>query len=637
MKYTRKCKCCGKEFQTNSPQKLFCDDVHYLPCPVCGKPVFKKDRDFTRPPKCCSSECTHILRKQHMKTKICEICGEEFTPTSGVATICNKEHHIKCEICGKDMIVTKDMWHDGIRTCSDECRKEKTRRFNQEKYGVDHPMQSKEVQQHHKDSMKEKYGVEFALQSEEFLNKASDTTKERYGVEWAQQNPEIKEKSYRTMEERYGGRTTYQSPILRKKITETNLKKYGVENPIQSQLIKDKIAAINIERYGFPNPNQAKEIYTKGMQTRIRHFGEMWPQEIRDKCKQTWMEHYGVDNPFKSNQIKEKIAETNIKKYGVPNPNQCPEIRDKIRATSIERYGVPCYLQLPESKNYGIKISVVNRTFGQLLEDNGIEYTYEFPIGMKSYDIKISHNDILIEIDPSYSHTCQPDLNHWHSSLDSSYHINKTMIAEEAGYRCIHVFDWDDWAKIVQLIKPKTAVYARKCTLQKIGTKVADDFTTKYHMQGKCRGQVDNYGLYYEGELVEVMTFGKPRYTKKYDYELLRLCTKDDVRVVGGASKLFKAFIRDHSDISVISYCDLSKFTGKVYEEIGMKLHHITEPAKVWSRGLDKITDNLLRQRGFDQLFGTNYGKGTSNEALMIEDGWMPVYDCGQLVFEYRV
>ena len=26
------------------------------------------------------------------------------------------------------------------------------------------------------------------------------------------------------------------------------------------------------------------------------------------------------------------------------------------------------------------------------------------------------------------------------------------------------------------------------------------------------------------------------------------------------------------------------------------------------------IIDNLLRQRGFDQLFGTNYGKGTSNE-----------------------
>ena len=33
------------------------------------------------------------------------------------------------------------------------------------------------------------------------------------------------------------------------------------------------------------------------------------------------------------------------------------------------------------------------------------------------------------------------------------------------------------------------------------------------------------------------------------------------------------------------------------------------------------ITDNLLRQRGFDQLFNTNYDKGTSNEELMLYYG----------------
>lgn len=545
-KYTRKCKCCGKEFQTNSPQKLFCDDVHYLPCPVCGKPVLKKDRDFTRPPKCCSKECSWKLRKQNFKSKVCEICGEEFTPTSGVATICNKEHHIKCEICGKDMIITKDMWHDGIKTCSEECRKEKTRRFNQEKYGVDHPMQSKEVQQHHKDSMKEKYGVEFALQSQEFLDKASNTMKERYGVEWAQQSKSIKDQSLAKMIQKYGAPYTLQSADLRNKVESTNL-----------------------ERYGFKHTSQSPE-------------------------------------------IKSKIAKTCFEKYNAGSYIYSAEFRSKFRA-----------------------ISQINMRFKQMLESAGCKVSVEFPLHDYRYDL-ICNDNILIEIDPSYSHTCDPSVNHWHHGLDPDYHIAKTTIATAEGYRCIHVFDWDDWSKIVQLVKPKTAVYARKCTLKRIGTKAADEFTTKYHLQGKCRGQVENYGLYYEGELVEVMTFGKPRYTKKYDYELLRLCSKDDVRVVGGASRLFKAFIKDHPEASIISYCDLSKFTGKVYEEIGMKLHHITEPAKVWSRGLDKITDNLLRQRGFDQLFGTNYGKGTSNEALMLEDGWVPVCDCGQLVFEYK-
>lgn len=48
------------------------------------------------------------------------------------------------------------------------------------------------------------------------------------------------------------------------------------------------------------------------------------------------------------------------------------------------------------------------------------------------------------------------------------------------------------------------------------------------------------------------------------------------------------------------------------------------------------ITDNLLRQRGFDQLFGTNYGKGTSNEELMRQAGFDEVVDAGQITFLWR-
>ena len=131
------------------------------------------------------------------------------------------------------------------------------------------------------------------------------------------------------------------------------------------------------------------------------------------------------------------------------------------------------------------------------------------------------------------------------------------------------------------------------------------------------------------------MTFGKPRYTQKYEYELLRLCTGHGLSVTGGASKLFNYFVKHYQSKSIISYCDLAKFTGHVYEQIGMKLDHTTAPAKVWSKGNSRITDNLLRQRGFDALFKTSYGKGTSNEQLMIDHNWLPVYDCGQAVYTY--
>lgn len=117
------------------------------------------------------------------------------------------------------------------------------------------------------------------------------------------------------------------------------------------------------------------------------------------------------------------------------------------------------------------------------------------------------------------------------------------------------------------------------------------------------------------------------------EWELLRYCTDFNYEIVGGASKLFKHFITTCSPNSIISYCDKSKFSGQVYTKLDFKLIDEGEPSKHWSKYAKQVTDNLLRQRGFDQLFGTNYGKGTSNEELMLQHGWLPVYDCGQSTY----
>ena len=49
------------------------------------------------------------------------------------------------------------------------------------------------------------------------------------------------------------------------------------------------------------------------------------------------------------------------------------------------------------------------------------------------------------------------------------------------------------------------------------------------------------------------------------------------------------------------------------------------------------ITDNLLRAHGFDQLFNTNFGKGTSNDELMLQAGFVTVYDCGQATYVLKL
>lgn len=541
--------------------------------------------------------------------KRCAICGELFLPEKPSTRICHRDHFASCPVCGKQML-----WNSrqAVPPCSKECRKEQTRKNNLIKYGVEHPMQSKEVQAHHRQAMLDKYGVESPLQSQTIKNKAIETNREKFGADWALGSKEVHDKIKETMTERYGGPTTWQSPVLRQKAEQTCIERYGAANPMQSDKIQAKVSNTNFLRYGVSNALQNKEIYAKMKASRIANNGAYWTPEMNEAAKRTFMEHYGFDNPSKSPEIKKKIKDVMIEKYG-------------------ENYGL--YLQRNVSEIH--VISNINKTFMAKLNEVGLQGEFEFT-GIKNYryDIAIPSRKILIEIDPSYTHNTIG--NHWSDTgLHPNYHRDKSRAATEAGYRCIHVFDWDDWNKIIASLTEEKRIYARKCELYKLQPKIADKFLNENHLQGTVKGQMLCLGLVYENELVQVMTFGQPRYNKNYYSELLRLATKSGYSVIGGASKLFK-FATDKLGVeNIISYCDLAKFNGDVYEKIGMKLHHITEPQEIWSKNDRKITANLLRQRGYDQLFNTNYGKGTSNNELMLADGWLPVYDCGQAVYTF--
>lgn len=312
---------------------------------------------------------------------------------------------------------------------------------------------------------------------------------------------------------------------------------------------------------------------------------------------------------------------------------------EQRKITCQKKYGVdfPCLSKQCREANDNI-ISNINKKFADFLMEHGIYCDFEFSIERRAYDLIIRNTNILIELNPSYTHTVAG--NHYNNYKYNEYfrhsQLDKTQLAERHGYRCIHVWDWDDWNKILNSIKNDgIVIYARELKITEIDRQDANTFLIDNHIQGKCKGNIVNLGLYKDNELVQVMTFGKPRYNKNYEWELLRLCTHSGMYVVGGAERLFKHFVRDYNPESIMSYCDISKFSGDVYERLGFKLREQTKPAKIWSKGTIKITDNLLRMRGYDQLFKTNYGKGTSNEQLMLDNGWLPVYDCGQKVFEY--
>lgn len=538
--------------------------------------------------------------------------------------------------------------------------KDKIRQTNIKNLGVEYPMQSEEVQSKSKQTNLNKYGCESYSQTDEYKEKFKKTSLDRYGVENPAQLQEVKDKIKNTNIERYGTECSLQNESVKKKALETNIRKYGTESPSSSELIKDKIKNTNLEKYGVENvfqskeiqdrikqtnleryhteyPIQSKSVQEKSVQTSLSRYGTEYPnqaKEVKDKIEEAIYRRYGVRRPAQSSEIVDRIKATNISRYGCSTANQLEEVKNKTRQTNLERYGVEWTCLRPEAR-IGSNDSIPNKYFANLLDKYSIEYEREFPLKSFSYDFRVGN--ILIEIDPTVTHNTvwSPFGNH-ESRIVEKYHLDKSKVAEENGYRCIHIFDWNDCEIIVkQILLNRDKVYARKCEVREVQQSDIDEYLTKYHLQGTCRGQSVCIALYYKGDIVSLMTFGKPRYNKNYEYELLRYCAS--MSVTGGSRKLFNCFIKKHNPESIISYCDKSKFAGNVYKSLGFKLKSTNSPSRHWyNPELKKhITDNFLRQRGFDQLFNESYGKGTDNNDLMVEHGFLSVYDCGQATFEW--
>lgn len=439
---------------------------------------------------------------------------------------------------------------------------------------------------------------------------------------------ESKKKTSETLRNRYEDKSKKEEFL--EKHHKTSLKNNGFVSCFENKEIQNNIKKTNLEKYGSEYYMGSKDFIKKSEDTKLERYGNehyVNPKKISESLKK--MTYSQRLERFK------RMKNSKLKKYGTLSLVNM----DKVKETCLEKYGVPYNCMTEQCVNSGSVISSFNKKFSEVLNEFDIENEFEFKIENLSYDIKIKNSNILIEIDPTYTHnsTIGPQFSKFkRDPVYQQYHSDKTKLALDNGYHCIHVFDWDDWNKIINLINPnKEVIYARKCKIKEVSKEDTKNFENTYHLQNYCQGQEIRIGLYYNEELVELMTFGKPRYNKNYQYELLRLCSSDK-QVTGGSQKLFKYFIDNYNPESIISYCDNSKFSGEVYKKLGFELKDFGKPTCIWFNGKNKITDNLLRQRGADQLLGTNYGKGTSNKEIMIDHGFVEVYDCGQSVWVWK-
>jgi hypothetical protein len=453
--------------------------------------------------------------------------------------------------------------------------------------------------------------------------KAVETSMERYGVSNPSCSDKIKEKIRQTNMIRYGKPHGYNND----KAKETNQKVYGTDYPMQSEKMKEKFKNTCIEKYGVP--------YSYN----------------HEKAKETLLKNYGVDNPSHSEEIMDKLRRTCIEKYGVPCTLSSKEVQEKIKETCIEKYGVPFNCMRQECRIASTTISKVNNLwFEELSKITSEEIEKEYVIGTKSYDLKIGN--LLIEINPTVSHNVTYSyryfINNTHDNkpIPRNYHYEKWNLANENGYQLISVFENMDNNKILSIIKSKLGknenkIGARKCEIRQIEQKYINPFLNENHIQGEVLSQSICLGLYYNNELLQVMTFGKPRFNPNYEWELIRLCTKSNWTVQGGVTKLWNYFKMNYNPLSCLCYMNLNLGSGKLSIP-DFKFKHYIKPGGYWVnlKTNKSVTNNSLRMKGASNFVGDNdftkYSKGIPNNEIMINEGWVEIYDCGNALYAYN-
>ncbi len=498
-------------------------------------------------------------------------------------------------------------------------------------------------------------------------------------------NEETKTNRDNTNLKRYGVKKFLSSKKIREQIAKTNIEIYGVDNPLKNKDIQKQIAKTNIERYGVDNVLKNKEIKEKGRDTLFKNYGvrnTFDSKEIRDKAKETMIERHGTEIPMQNNEIKEKFENTCLEKYGTKSYlgslDSQEKNKDSVKTKKLkiikeylgtylkfinyikEENYIECSclkcdhrfrfsfqtIYLRHKSNKGICPKCYPNVF--LGYSGGEKELYNFI--KENYNGEIIENNRIIkpyELDvylPDLKLAFEYDGIYWHSDEYKSkdYHLMKSNMCKKLGIRLIHIFE-DNWLNKSEIIKSmilnclgviKNKIFARKCIIKEINYKITNKFLENNHIQGNCPSKI-NYGLYFKDELVSIMTFGRRAIFKNSDIELLRYCNKLNTSIIGGASKLFSYFLKENININkIISYCDISRNTGLIYDKLGFSSIRNTEINYFWvNQGMRYSRHNFTKQK----LIKLNWLLPEETESdCMYRLGYNKFYDCGSMLFEWN-
>lgn len=221
----------------------------------------------------------------------------------------------------------------------------------------------------------------------------------------------------------------------------------------------------------------------------------------------------------------------------------------------------------------------------------------------------------------------------------SNYHLSKTLMAETEGLRLIHVFS-DDWMNNRSKTQKWVAgilgyydrvTYARDTSVVNLDWPATKLFLDLHHMQGSGSSSSSyRYGLIDKDshDVVAVMTFSSNS-SQPGCIELTRFCSYG--RVVGGFSKLLKAFITEHSGqySSVISFSDKSWSTGEVYLSNGFSKVSTIPPDYSWYKSGKRHHKFGFRRKYLPSKLAS-FDPNKSESENCLANGYHKVWDCGK-------
>jgi len=424
----------------------------------------------------------------------------------------------------------------------------------------------------------------------------------------------------------------------REKFHETCREKYGVDTYTNRQLAQETC----IDRYGTKDIMSLEYFQNKAKETNLVRYGVEYPI-LNEKIKKVIQTK---TKDFYLNKLIDKIGEDfEVLQYDDENHinlkcKKCDEsfwIQRQLIAWRMDQNISPCVKCSPMNQR-----SVLEHDLYDFIKDN---YTFE----IIENDRKILNGRELDIYLPDVKMAFEYNGIYWHCEdlVENNYHLKKTEDCENQGIHLIHIYE-DDWrnkkeivkSRILNLLGKSEKVFARKCNIQLVNYIDTKNFLDENHLQGYCSSKI-NIGLYYNNDLVSLMTLGQLRLNLgskdvENKYELIRFCNKLNKTVIGGANKLFKYFIKEYNPIEVISYADRSWTMNNgntLYDKLGFSYLSKTLPG--YSYLIHKERKNRYHFRK-DILVKQGFDPNKSEHEIMLERKIYRIYNSGNLKYCYR-